>query len=364
MFKCETCSSSFTWRDNLLRHIKTHKGERISCNLCDSTFKYKSALTRHKKNLHIEHLSKVVSPINEMKTEMFNSNTLNPKVAKLNPRENDSIVLDELVRVKENIKRKYIALKNGETDIRQIITKTFKPIIDPLTKISNIRDNAVKRNSTTLDVIKEDIVDHKHDIGLPKVYDEDQSLIRYYDEEKDDSSEDLKYQYRINNWFASIDLDKTYGPKKQSNECITLGNKDVEFNQNSLLIEENTYPLTPGIVRLLFNKNPKSYTEQDLETYRSILVQTSAHLTLDSKIKCKGNKYKNIISKLFTSGDGLSKKLQKHNLIYWNDPNELVDRLRLLIASKAAGNTGVSNEIISIFEELLEAGLIKRIPNV
>ena len=57
-------------------------------------------------------------------------------------------------------------------------------------------------------------------------------------------------------------------------------------------------------------------------------------------------------------------KLQKHSLVYWNDPNELVDRLRLLLASKAAGNTGLSNEILSIYEELYEAGIIKRIPNV
>ncbi|KAF0692599.1 Uncharacterized protein FWK35_00031582, partial [Aphis craccivora] len=64
------------------------------------------------------------------------------------------------------------------------------------------------------------------------------------------------------------------------------------------------------------------------------------------------------------SGSGLFVQLQKHNLVYWNDPNELVCRLRLLIASKAAGNKGVSNEILSIFEELQEAGLMKRIPNV
>jgi len=57
-------------------------------------------------------------------------------------------------------------------------------------------------------------------------------------------------------------------------------------------------------------------------------------------------------------------KVQRNNLVYWDNPNELVDRLRLLVASKSAGNTGVSNEIISIFEELLEAGLIKRISNV
>lgn len=43
---------------------------------------------------------------------------------------------------------------------------------------------------------------------------------------------------------------------------------------------------------------------------------------------------------------------------YWNDPNELVDRLRLLIASQAAGNNGHSNEIVSIIEELREANII------
>ncbi len=57
-------------------------------------------------------------------------------------------------------------------------------------------------------------------------------------------------------------------------------------------------------------------------------------------------------------------QLQTHNLVYWNDPNELVDRLRLLLASQSAGNTGVSNEILSIFEELYESGITKKIPNV
>lgn len=70
------------------------------------------------------------------------------------------------------------------------------------------------------------------------------------------------------------------------------------------------------------------------------------------------------MSKLFPSGSGLNMNLQLNNLVYWNDLNELYDRLRLLLASKAAGNTGVGNEIISNFEKLLESGLIKQIPNV
>lgn len=43
---------------------------------------------------------------------------------------------------------------------------------------------------------------------------------------------------------------------------------------------------------------------------------------------------------------------------YWDDPNELVNRLRLLVASKSAGHSGHTNEIMSIIEELREAGII------
>ena len=46
-------------------------------------------------------------------------------------------------------------------------------------------------------------------------------------------------------------------------------------------------------------------------------------------------------------------------LIYWDDPNELVERLRLLAAEYQAGNTTHSNEIMAILEELREADLIE-----
>lgn len=44
---------------------------------------------------------------------------------------------------------------------------------------------------------------------------------------------------------------------------------------------------------------------------------------------------------------------------YYDDPNELCDRLRLLISSQQAGNTNHSHEINSIIEELMECGIIK-----
>lgn len=44
---------------------------------------------------------------------------------------------------------------------------------------------------------------------------------------------------------------------------------------------------------------------------------------------------------------------------YFDDPNELCERLRLLISSRAAGNTNHLQEINSIVEELRELRCIK-----
>lgn len=89
-------------------------------------------------------------------------------------------------------------------------------------------------------------------------------------------------------------------------------------------------------------------------------------------------KYSNVISKIFPNvGRGAVKKLKKmknkvslqeefmihdnrcsNQYTYWDDPNELVERLQLLIASQSAGHNKHNNEIISIIEELREANII------
>ena len=64
------------------------------------------------------------------------------------------------------------------------------------------------------------------------------------------------------------------------------------------------------------------------------------------------------------SGSGLPKFMIARqteyplDLRYWDDPNELVDRLRLLIAERSAGNNNHDNEIHAIVEELRESKII------
>jgi len=46
------------------------------------------------------------------------------------------------------------------------------------------------------------------------------------------------------------------------------------------------------------------------------------------------------------------------NYVHWDDPNELVDRMRLLKTSRQAGHNAHDNEMLSIIEELRKAGII------
>jgi len=79
----------------------------------------------------------------------------------------------------------------------------------------------------------------------------------------------------------------------------------------------------------------------------------------------KGHKYKNIIASLL-SGKRIGKSIphtvtlndNKIDYVYWDNPNELVDRLRLLEASRQAGHNTHDNEILSLIEELREISLI------
>ena len=42
-----------------------------------------------------------------------------------------------------------------------------------------------------------------------------------------------------------------------------------------------------------------------------------------------------------------------------SDPNALLERIDLLLASKEVGNTGVRNEVVSICDELKRKGVLK-----
>lgn len=142
---------------------------------------------------------------------------------------------------------------------------------------------------------------------------------------------------------------------------------------------DKSFELTAGISELLLKKKPNLslVTEKDKLVYKHMLSITNVHKRdFEPNGQLKGDrsiKYREIIKPLFSElsdsdsfvpkSGGSIPKLKKYNpntdLIYWDDPNELIDRLKILVASREAGNSNHDNEILAIIEELREAGIIK-----
>lgn len=162
--------------------------------------------------------------------------------------------------------------------------------------------------------------------------------------------------------------DHTYGPKyEQEVSKWRLGDTVINFNQKTGGVQVNRIKFegTAGLYDLIFNSEPKNYDEKDLQNYKKILELTNVHRR-DYKAsgQLKGNsgfKYRYVIQKLFEkkTGKGFMKYNEKPvEYRYWDQVGELIQRLKLLIASRQAGNNSNENEINAIIEELREAKVI------
>lgn len=187
----------------------------------------------------------------------------------------------------------------------------------------------------------------------------------------------LAQEYFLKLIKGGKDIDHNFGVRVDGDQWM-IGNKSIEIDINDLIIDGLRYTGTRGLYELIFmnNPNPYIYSEEDLDTYALILKNTNAHkVNYSSRGRVKsnrGNKYKNIISQIVAressnlmttysdlvgetvTGSGIVLTDAKPNFIYYDDPNELVDRLRILKASEETGHTGHENEINSIIEELKE----------
>lgn len=294
----------------------------------------------------------------------------------------------ELMKSVDSIKNKIKQIKNQEHEVNLSLDKMFKPVSDPLKTLINS-----KRFTENI----------KHDenvsesSGLSESDTNCESTSKYEDFHDADTifSSSPKNDVK-NNLEISLDSEDIYGIYdgnnvpfgiRTDNKTLKMGNSIVSFSKienidgdNLVLVKigDKTYDLTPGLKELLLRKKPdlKIVTNIDRLVYKDILHYTNAHkrdFHPRGQIRGdKGIKYREIIRPLFAEASlennqekiggslpTLKTYTKNTDLVYWDDPNELVERLKLLIASRDAGNTNHDNEILSIIEELKEANIIK-----
>jgi hypothetical protein len=321
-----------------------------------------------------------------------------------NKKEEEENILRKLIKARKSIRQKFASIKQDRINLQKNVKETFAPIVNPLNEIVKLSEKSTelkKENEKPIfsySTPKKSKYNSESEtekslqnisIKKPKY---SFSKINYTasddsDDESDGGEEDpmientektLQFHSAyegnnslINDYFKLYNsndrsIDKIYGIKiDKENEKYFIVNSEVNFLDNftKLQLGNETYSLSSGLLELLFKKTPLNFTAEDQYNYKQILLKTDVQ-----KIK-HGNskKYKIIIKKLIsTKGEGFTKKsinfknIQKNKIdyVYWNDINELIDRLRLLYSSQSAGNNNHQNEILSIFEELKENNII------
>ena len=158
-----------------------------------------------------------------------------------------------------------------------------------------------------------------------------------------------------------------YGARVEKGGLMIGDSTLIVDDTDNITVKGKTYPGTIGLFELILKKTPMKYTAKDLKMFKKILIDTNAHkkhYKLDSPLhRSSSFKYKNIIAKLFqnkhVAGKGMSMKdSYTTNVIYYNNINKLVERMRLLHEAQIAGHTGVNNEMVALTEELRGRGYI------
>lgn len=264
-------------------------------------------------------------------------------------------VKSQLIETIANIRQKYKSLNKESNEMNEALNIKYKPLLDPINKLVT---NVTKLENT--DNHRSFFQNEKNDVevlrkSIPKVSLNRISLITLDDF--------LKVLNKPKH-------DPIYGIRSK-NDSYYIGETQIMFDGNEIIVCGEAFPLTMGLMNLLFLKMPKYYRANDLNHYKRIIELTNLHKKFNqanAKIRShkKSYKFNTVIEPLFSKvGESLQtdlmelRKNAKVDYKYWNNPNELVDRLRLLIASQSAGHTGHNNEVVAIIEELREENIIE-----
>lgn len=284
-----------------------------------------------------------------------------------------------IAKLKETIRRKYNSFKTGIVDTERFFEQKYKPII---TEIKKTKSEPIVKKEPKEELDEEDgeeEVDYRPQIvsspiaspvdDLLSTPEGRQSISHFIEKHfKNPITKHYMDVFMRDRGGQRSAIDHLYGPRLDDDGVkFLIGNKTLDFNDNGDIVIDNIlYEGTPGTYELVFKRTPHGHKIEDLKVYKKILEATNAHrkgYKHNAPINSNSSlKYRNIIKTLFQSkyGSGIQwKSSASRDIVHWDDPNELIDRLRLLIMSAETGNTSHTNEIINIIEELREAGYIK-----
>lgn len=162
----------------------------------------------------------------------------------------------------------------------------------------------------------------------------------------------LKKEVRNIDTIRNFKREKTSNGVKWDNLATDNSNKSTKNNLKRLVISPEDYDLRGNFVGLAPKRRKIELSFQESKDDLTNNKLQSKIKNIKSKTRIKSEKSGNSLEKEFIP--------YSQNVVYeyYDDPNELCQRLRLLLSSKSAGNSNHDQEINSIIEELRERKII------
>ena len=283
----------------------------------------------------------------------------------------------EYLELKKNIRNNLLSERAGEQQLQTELTKFYRPITESQKATAREITEGLRPIREGIEKLpqakKKESADEKFARIIKELEEREKELEEREKEEEEEEEEEYELigetaRYHLN----KSNTDKTFGIRKKGSHHY-IGNKHViVMEDNNIVIKESgdKFMGTPGLWELITSKDPQEeldYDEDDLKEYERLMIKTNAlHKDYDPNNpyprSSKSDKWLKILGPIWHRkrlAEWQKKGYEgKGTVIMSSDPNALLERLDLLLASQKAGHTGVGNELVSICDELKRQGIL------
>ena len=255
--------------------------------------------------------------------------------------------LNDALLLQNQVQEVRLQNKLGDQNYHEDINKFFKPMTDELKNTSEkitrtLTENSINNNKA-IENLNEKILELMDEKGMIASY-LTSSLVEVF-------KKDNKSQFRLRK-----DPDST-----KLNDFLIHGKIPVTIFSNMITFRDTdkTFRLEGDLLKVITNHkfNVDHSNPQD----RKIIYQFAKEMNYDTKSTGRPSVRNSSMIKLLDQPAIMASGISK-TIILSSNPNELCDRLKLLLQEKHAGNNSniVNDEIIAIVDKLLEYKCISK----
>ena len=279
----------------------------------------------------------------------------------------------EYLELKKNIRNDLLSERAGEQQLQTELTKFYRPITESQKATAREITEGLRPIREAIEKLpqakKKESADEKFARIIKELEEREKELEEREKKEEEEEDESIGEMARY--YLNKSNTDKTFGIRKKRGHHY-IGNKHVIVTEDDdIIIKESgdKFLGTDGVWALITFKDPQEldYDEDDLKEYERLMIKTNAlHKDYDPNNpyprSSKSDKWLEILGPIWHRkrlAEWQKKGYEgKGTVILSSDPNVLLERLDLLLASQKAGHTGVGNELVSICDELKRQGVL------